>query len=270
MIPNLVKYPRTRHVEGSRLQPGDEDLGAVPFAELAGLPLVIEEKLDGANCALRFSTNGELLLQSRGHYLTGGPREKHFTMLKQWAYAHAAVLRERLGSRFIMFGEWLFAKHTIYYDDLPHYFHEFDIWDTEERRFLSTKRRRERLAGLPIVSVPVLATGVFRRLDDLKALIGPSRYITAAHRDRLDEDAERQGLSRDRVTKETDPSGLMEGLYIKHEDDESTLGRFKWIRPDFLTSVTQSESHWLHRPILPNRLREDADLFGQGSLVQGL
>ena len=28
----LKKYPRTPHLEGSRLQPGDEDLTQVPFS----------------------------------------------------------------------------------------------------------------------------------------------------------------------------------------------------------------------------------------------
>ena len=68
----IIKYPRTPHIEGSRLQPGDEDLSQIPFAEIAGLPLVIEEKIDGANSALSFDPSGQLLLQSRGHYLTGG------------------------------------------------------------------------------------------------------------------------------------------------------------------------------------------------------
>jgi hypothetical protein len=35
----FVKYPRTAHLEGSRLQPGDFDLASVPFAEVAcGVP----------------------------------------------------------------------------------------------------------------------------------------------------------------------------------------------------------------------------------------
>ena len=39
----MRKYPRTPHIEGSRLQPGDEDLASVPFAAVAGRPLVVEE-----------------------------------------------------------------------------------------------------------------------------------------------------------------------------------------------------------------------------------
>ena len=32
----LKKYPRTRHLAGSRLQPGDEDLSQIPFSQIAG------------------------------------------------------------------------------------------------------------------------------------------------------------------------------------------------------------------------------------------
>lgn len=40
----LKKYPRTPHLEGSRLQPGDEDLSQVPFSYIKGKHLVVEEK----------------------------------------------------------------------------------------------------------------------------------------------------------------------------------------------------------------------------------
>src|SRR5215218_9662662 len=94
----LRKYPRTRHVLGSRLQPGDEDLDAVPFAHLRGCHVVVEEKMDGANCAISFDrASAELRLQSRGHYLTGGPRERHFDLFKQWAAAHADALFDAVG-----------------------------------------------------------------------------------------------------------------------------------------------------------------------------
>ena len=43
----LLKYPRTQHLQGSRLQEGDEDLSQVPFEEILGKHIVIEEKIDG-------------------------------------------------------------------------------------------------------------------------------------------------------------------------------------------------------------------------------
>ena len=73
----LKKYPRTPHLEGSRLQPGDEDLSQVSFSYIRGKYLVVEEKVDGANSGISFGKDGTLLLQSRGHYLTGGYRERH-------------------------------------------------------------------------------------------------------------------------------------------------------------------------------------------------
>ena len=65
----IIKYPRTPHLQGSRLQPGDEDLSQRPFSDIAGRHVVLEEKIDGANCAISFSQDGELRLQSRGHFL---------------------------------------------------------------------------------------------------------------------------------------------------------------------------------------------------------
>ena len=44
----IRKYPRTQHIEGSRLGVGDEDLSQVRFEEILGRPIVIEEKVDGA------------------------------------------------------------------------------------------------------------------------------------------------------------------------------------------------------------------------------
>ena len=63
---SILKYPRTPHLEGSRLQPGDEDLSQIRFSEIAGRHLVVEEKCDGANAAISFSDEGEMFLQIPG------------------------------------------------------------------------------------------------------------------------------------------------------------------------------------------------------------
>lgn len=62
----IKKYPRTPHLEGSRLQPGDEDLSQIPFRDIQGRYLTVEEKIDGANSGISFNMHGNLLLQSRG------------------------------------------------------------------------------------------------------------------------------------------------------------------------------------------------------------
>lgn len=263
-MPTLHKYPRTHHLEGSRLQPGDEDSQSVPFASLAGRHLVIEEKLDGANAGISFDAAGRLWLQSRGHFLTGGSREKHFDLFKRWASTHAHALRATLGQRFVLYGEWLFAKHTVFYDRLPHYFLEFDILDTETGAFLSTEERRALLNGLPVASVPVLRTGPCRDLAEVTSLVGPSLSKSPTWRESLNAAARARGLDLEQTWKVTDPSDLMEGLYVKVEEGGRVVERYKFIRASFLTTVLDSGSHWLRRPILPNQLRPGVDLFGGG------
>ncbi|MGI8331637.1 RNA ligase family protein [Actinomadura scrupuli] len=255
------KYPRTPHLEGSRLQPGDHDLAAVPYAEVAGRFLVVEEKLDGANAAISFSAGGELRLQSRGHYLTGGPRERQFGPLKAWAAAVRHALWPRLGERYVMYGEWLYAKHTMFYDALPHYFCEFDVLDREEEAFLSTERRRELLDGAPVCSVPVLHTGTLPDLGALSALAGPSTCRTPRWREALRAAAIAGGCDPEQVTAETDAAEEMEGLYVKVEQDGRTVGRLKWVRPSFLTAILDSGGHWLDRPIVANGLADPEALY---------
>jgi hypothetical protein len=46
VITLMYKYPRTPHIEGSRLQPGDEDLDSVPFSVIASQYVVVEEKVE--------------------------------------------------------------------------------------------------------------------------------------------------------------------------------------------------------------------------------
>ena len=250
----LKKYPRTPHLEGSRLQPGDEDLSQIPFSAIRGRYLVVEEKIDGANTAVSFTEEGELRLQSRGHYLTGGYRERHYDLLKQWAMVHQEALFGVLGSRYIMYGEWMYAKHTVYYDRLPHYFLEFDIFDRQEQIFLSTQRRHEMLKSLPVVSVPVLQAGAFREKEQLLSLLGTSCYISECKTENLRQTSLKLGLDPERQVAETDPSMDMEGLYIKIEENGQVVERLKFVRPSFTQAVDASQSHWLDRPIVPNGL----------------
>ncbi|MGI9410217.1 MAG: hypothetical protein ACR2OV_09095, partial [Hyphomicrobiaceae bacterium] len=63
------------------------------------------------------------------------------------------------------------------------------------------------------------------------------------------------------VEFQTDPSDLMEGLYIKIEEQGRVVERLKYVRADFLTTVVNSDSHWQSRPILPNRLAPGIDIF---------
>ncbi|GAB1839456.1 RNA ligase family protein [Achromobacter xylosoxidans] len=258
----LFRYPRTPHLEGSRLQEGDHGHDHVPYRELRGLRLVVEEKLDGANTGISFSPAGELLLQSRGHYLVGGGRERQFNFIKAWAQAHADWLLQRLEDRYVMYGETMSKKHSVFYDALPHHFFEFDVLDRRTGQFLSTAARRALLGGGPVLSVPVLYDGLApARLADLKALLRPSLAKTARWRDAFEATVRREGLDLALAWKQCDKSDLSEGLYLKVEADGQTLGRYKWVRADFVQAILASEKHHSEQPYVPNQLAPGVDLY---------
>lgn len=253
---DLVKYVRTPHLAGSRLQPGDNAEGQIDLADLPSGEQVWEEKLDGGNTGISFSADADLLLQSRGHYLTGGPREEQYALLKRWANRHIEFLFDALGARYVMYGEWCYAKHTVFYDLLPHYFLEFDIYDRETACFLSTPARRTIIGGehSPVVSVPVLHTGRLARRSDMLALIRPSLFKSEDWKNNFRQAAQRIGYDLERALNETEDSDLSEGLYLKVEQGDHVVGRYKYVRQGFLQRLLAADSHWASRWIIPNQL----------------
>ena len=260
----LAKYPRTPHLQGSRYQAGDKGL-PVPYSALAGQFIVVEEKLDAANAGVSFDAGGQLLLQSRGHYLNidqMGGRERQFNLLKVWGRAHETALLDVLGDRYVMYFEFMHAKHSIWYDALPHLVCEFDVLDLATGAFLDTVRRHALLDLLPVVSVPVLYAGIApRRFEDLQAMVGPSVARTSRWRAGFEAEVTRQGLDLDLCWRQTDRSDHAEGLYIKAEQGGEVVGRFKLVRSSFVQTILDSDSHHSTRPIIPNGLRAGVDIF---------
>src|SRR5690606_33350602 len=80
-------------------------------------------------------------------------------------------------------------------------------------------------------------------------------------RDALRAAARACGADPGRVLAETDASDAMEGLYIKVEEDGRTVARYKWVRPDFLTAILDSGTHWLDRPLVANGLADPEVLY---------
>ena len=263
----IRKYPRTPHLAGSALQPGDDGSDRVTVLQLRALhsdaELITEEKLDGANCGLSFSADLGLMVQSRGHVLTGGAREAQFGPLKAWAAWLEGELLEILEDRYVMYGEWMFARHTLFYDRLPHLFHEFDVYDRHEERFLSTRARRDLLSGSRILSVPVLSESWPGSDRELRGLIRPSLYRSGSWRETLAEAAERAGVDPARALRETGTSDLSEGLYLKVEKGGETIARYKLVRDGFVQTILESGSHWHDRPIIRNGLAPGVHIMAE-------
>ena len=141
---NFTKYPRTPHLFGSKGTDDDKHLGeAESKAFIADESLIAEEKIDGTNVGIHFTDSGKMTLQCRGHLITEGMHPQ-YDLLKQWAAVKRHVLEQRLESRFILFGEWVYARHSIHYRKLTHHrsTRGYDRWPL--RGIWGTKSRPER------------------------------------------------------------------------------------------------------------------------------
>ncbi|MCA9213569.1 MAG: RNA ligase family protein, partial [Planctomycetales bacterium] len=165
-----------------------------------------------------------------------------YDLFKQWSAVKRQTLEERLERRFILFGEWVYARHSIFYQQLSHYFFEFDVYDKEASAFLGLDQRSRLLEGTGIVTVPVIHRGAIGR-GDLGRLIGPSKFGSKFE---------------DPDTSRTD--NLMEGLYLRTEGGGVVTGRAKCVRPEFVEKVKQS-THWQHQAMVPNELADDVDIW---------
>jgi hypothetical protein len=165
-----------------------------------------------------------------------------YDLFKQWTSVKRPVLEGMLDGQFILYGEWLYAKHSVHYRKLPHYFFEFDIYDKDAGQFLDLVTRLRMLDGTGLHTVPVVHRGHVTA-DELPALIGSSAFDSAFENP---------------VTGKTD--NLMEGIYVRTEAGGFVTGRAKLVRPEFVEKVKQSE-HWQHQKMIPNLLEDGADIW---------
>ena len=239
---DFVKYPRTPHLFGSTGTDDDKHMGEAESLKFAADPsLVVEEKLDGANSGLHFLSSGKMVLQCRGHEITAGMHPQ-WDLFKQWVQVKRPVLENMLGSQYILYGEWAYARHSVHYRGLPHYFFEFDIYDKTAGFFLDLESRLLLLEGTRIQTVPVIHCGP-ATFDQLRKLIGPSAF-----------DSEFANPSTGRTDK------LVEGLYMRTEANGFVTARAKLVRPEFTEKIKQSV-HWKEQTMVPNLLREGVDVW---------
>lgn len=245
----MLKLPKTLHLEGSRLKSGETDPDAIQFSKLSGEFLVIEEKVDGSGVSIFLDNHLDIQIWHRGSPAIG----KEYWALHEWAANHWEDFLLLLGERYILFGEWMHNKHTIFYDQLPHFFLESDIYDKERKIWLSTTARNNFLKGHNYIKqVPVLAALKPSRLDQLTVLVGNSKFVSQECQKNLTVKCHMLGVDTNQVIAETDTSGRMEGVYIKHEDDRQVVGRYKYVRHDFLQKILNSGTHLRDRIPISN------------------
>ena len=177
---DLFKFPRTKHLfdaggsgvsrEDLLMDKGEENLfysGAVAGSggktkksgSASGQQVVVEEKVDGANLGISIAADWKLQAQNRSHFVTSSTH-KQFSPLDTWLEAHSSALFEVMEpERHVLFGEWLYAKHSIHYTRLPDYFLAFDLYDRRTGVFCSSVERDRLLKSAGISTVRTISAG---------------------------------------------------------------------------------------------------------------
>lgn len=227
----LLKFPRTPHLLNLGAVTPD-DIVQESFETITG-HLTIEEKIDGANMGLSLDYDGVVRVQNRSHWVSSADHAQ-FKPLDNWVECHREALAGLLGrdeqypERYILYGEWCVAKHSIHYTSLPDRFIAFDLYDRYANTFLSRTALSARLDGTGISQVPLLAQmEQVTREEVMRMLAGKSKY----------------------------GEGKVEGVYVRWEDADRrwTERRGKVVRGDFIAG----NDHWTKGNLVLNGIAWD-------------
>lgn len=230
-----IKYPSTRHLPWSH-ERDDDDTAHEQVDCFLGYPLVATIKMDGANAQLVKDSENPVRARNGRH-----ADKQHFDMCKQMYWDNN--LYEDIPQHLQIFGEWLYAKHSIHYgcdckepcDDigpaLRDYFQVFGMFDTRYNLFLGWQETRIIANRLGLTMVPP----------------APPVYQFGEYDNRQ----EFWDLAYDLSEKVVEDGH--EGIVIRsrapfhYGQIEQRLG--KYVRPNH---VEDGATHWSHRPLVQN------------------
>lgn len=165
---DLVKYPRTLHLPWS---PGatEDDRILRDLSALKGEEVVVTEKMDGENTTLYREHFHARSVDGASH-----PSQS-------WARAFHAKIRWQIPEGWRVCAENLYAKHSIGYDDLPHFLLVFSVWN-EKNCCLDWDQTVEWSTLLNLQTVPVLYRGswdeaLIRRHDPAPSARSREGYV---------------------------------------------------------------------------------------------
>jgi hypothetical protein len=163
-------FPRIPHLVAGRGTSDDRVLSSAELESLLDTPVLVEEKLDGANVAIWL--DGDRVECSLRSGPGGRDRAGQLGPLRAWLAERSDELRVLLRES-ALYGEWLLLTHAMRYDRLLAYLVGLDLWS--ERGFVPPLERNERLAQAGLHPPPELYRGSPGRFDDLERLLGGSR-----------------------------------------------------------------------------------------------
>jgi hypothetical protein len=205
------KYPRSMHFPFS---PGatkdDRIMSEKDFDVMVGETLVYTEKLDGSNVCL---TREKVFSRSHG----GPPTHVSFGPLKK---LHG-VFRHEIPEGISVFGEWMYALHSIKYSMLQHHLNVFGVRDDSSGKWWDWNMVEHVASTLNVPTVPVLLKGAVATKEEIKNNIEMLSSLSSVY------GPEREGVV----------ARLLDGVY---DDGEKLYGIGKAVRADHV----KTSKHW--------------------------
>lgn len=218
----FLKWPKTYRVLVSQINiKGKHYLSDKEVKALLGGKVSLTEKLDGANTAI-IRLKDEFRLQKRGS-LVGTSEHSQFNYLKAWSYTNYNSLME-ISKNTILYGELMWAKHTVFYNALPDYFIAFAWGNRKTGELYHRDDMVELCEKIGIEYAPEVARGVFNKEELFDLIPKISNFGD-------------------------DPA---EGLVIENLKNRT---RGKLVREEFQKSMDQS-GHWIHKRVTSNKLKD--------------
>ena len=211
---HLLKFPRTPHLLNLGAATRDDkilsssDIAQLLSASQVGRYLFIEEKLDGANMGISIDpSTSRIQVQNRSHYVSASYHPQ-FAPLNRWIDKHSMELWDILEpGRHILYGEWLYATHSVRYTALPDWFIAYDCYDRVAAQFLCRKALEALLARTTIAIAPIIHEGPVPNLEFILSLADAGSAFNQERR---------------------------EGIVIRVCDEEKVISRAKLVRKDFI------------------------------------
>jgi predicted kinase len=130
--------------------------------------------------------NYQIMIQNRSHYINQY-YHKQFEKIHYWIEQHKYELYSLLiPNETILYGEWVYAKHSISYDSLPDFFIAYDLFSISSGSFLSryemVREMEEKASTISIV--PLLFEGKISSAEQVLSLVkGKSAFSTTDNRE---------------------------------------------------------------------------------------
>lgn len=213
------KYEKTFRIQTDKYKvSGKRNLSKKEVQALLTGHITVEEKIDGANVCILGLKDGTFRLQKRGSLVDKGEHPQ-FGRFKAWANEKFIPGVQYVPKDMYIYGEFMWATHHIYYDNLPDWFICIDIFvnnKTNRFEYLNRESKEGFCKAWGIEVVPLLFDGYVDSITEIEDLVaGPSEYST---------DHER------------------EGIVVKNHRKQM---KGKIVRPEFVKEINEDGVHWM-------------------------